>query len=152
MFAQYRGSTVQSISDLRKKLKNAEAELHIPKKTLLKRALEEQKLPFPQDKAFEGPIATIFSYGDPLTGAQITLKFGKEHPEIFLTGGIFEKQTLSSQQAVSFAMIPGRNALLTIFAGMVRSPLLQFAGSLRNPLQSFVRGTAELAKQKKVTM
>jgi len=151
MFAQYKGLNVDSISRLRKQLKERDAEMQIPKKTLLKIALENHKLPLPDDQSMDGPIAAIFSYSDPLTGAQLTHTFSKDYPQIVLTGGIFEEKLLSQKDAVAFAKIPGREVLLATFAGMMQSPLIRFAGCIGSPLQSFARAASELAKQKEST-
>lgn len=137
MFAQYIGMNVADVSDFRAQLKKSDAEMKVAKKTLMQIAAKELKLPELEDKLLDGAVACIFSFADPLTGAQIAFKFGKTHPQVQLIGGIFEGKLMSKEEAVRLAKIPGKQQLLGMFAAMLNSPL-----------SSFARGLSELAKQK----
>ncbi len=137
MFAHYIGLTVHDVSDFRNKLRTSDAEMKVAKKTLMQLAAKDLGMPELTDSSIEGPVACIFSFSDPLTGAQVAFKYGKEHPQVQLIGGIFEGKLLSKEEAVSLAKIPGKLQLLGMFAAMLNSPL-----------SSFARGLSELAKQK----
>lgn len=137
MFAHYIGLTVHDVSDFRDQLRASDAEMKVAKKTLMQLAAKDLGLPELTDKAIEGPVACIFSFSDPLTGAQVAFKFGKTNPQVELIGGIFEGKLLSKEEAVRLAKIPGKLQLLGMFAAMLNSPLTSFA-----------RGLTELAKQK----
>ncbi len=148
MFAHYIGMKVADVSELRRTLKGAKAEMKVGKKTLMQIATKECNLPALSDEMLSGPVACIFSFDDPLTGAQIAFKFAKDHPQVELIGGIFEGKLMSKDEASAFAKIPSRVVLLTMFAGMIRSPLQNFASICSSPLQSFARGLSEMAKKK----
>lgn len=137
MFAHYIGMNVLDVSDLRAQLKKGDAEMKVAKKTLMRIAGKDLGLPEIADDTMDGAVACIFSFVDPLSGAQIAFKFGKTHPQVELIGGIFEGKVLTKEQAVSLAKIPGKMQLLGMFAAMLNSPL-----------SSFARGLSELAKQK----
>ncbi len=148
MFAHYIGLSVLDVSDLRQKLKDSKAEMKVAKKTLMRLAAQELELPALEEDLLDGPVACIFSYDDPMAGAQTTFTYAKTHKQVELIGGIFDGKILSKSQAVSFASMPNRQQLLGIFAGMVRSPLRSFASMCNSPLTGFARGLSELAKQK----
>jgi large subunit ribosomal protein L10 len=137
MFAHYIGMNVADVSDFRAQLKKSDAEMKVAKKTLMQIAAKDLNLPELEDKMLDGAVACIFSFTDPLTGAQVAFKFGKTHPQVELIGGIFEGKLLSKEEAVRLAKIPGKLQLLGMFAAMINSPL-----------SSFARGLSELAKQK----
>lgn len=137
IFAHYIGMTVSDVSDLRSQLKKENAEMKVAKKTLMQLAAKELNMPEIEDNAIDGPVACIFSYEDPLSGAQIAFKFAKTHPQVELIGGVFEGKIMSKDEAVRLAKIPGKQQLLGMFAAMLNSPLTSFA-----------RGLSELAKQK----
>lgn len=137
MFAHYIGLTVADVSDFRNKLRESDSEMKVAKKTLMQLAAKDLGLPELTDSSIEGPVACIFSFADPLTGAQIAFKYGKEHPQVELIGGIFEGKLVSKEEAIKIAKIPGKLQLLGMFAAMLNSPL-----------SSFARGLSELAKQK----
>jgi large subunit ribosomal protein L10 len=148
MFAHYIGMSVAEVSELRSKLKEEEAEMKVAKKTLLKLAAKDTKIPELDDSLLDGPVSLIFSYSDPLSGAQVAFKFGKDHSQVELLGGIFDGKVLTKEEAVELAKMPGREQLLATFASMIRSPLTTFAGMCGSPLGGFARALSELAKQK----
>lgn len=137
MFAHYIGMNVADVSDFRAELKKSDAEMKVAKKTLMQIAAKELNLPELEDAMLDGAVACIFSFVDPLTGAQVAFKFGKTHPQVELIGGIFEGKLLTKEEAIRLAKIPGKLQLLGMFAAMINSPL-----------SSFARGLSELAKQK----
>jgi large subunit ribosomal protein L10 len=148
VFTHYSGMTVHDVSALRKKLKEAGAEMKVAKKTLMEIAAKEKGFPELPASALDGPVACIFSFQDPIAGAQVAFKFAKDHPQISFLGGVFEGKLLSQAEAKEFAQIPGRQVLLAIFAGMIRSPLQKFASICSSPLSGFARSLAEIAKKK----
>lgn len=137
IFAHYIGMNVADVSEFRSKLKGGDAEMKVAKKTLMQIAAKELNMPEITDGAIDGPVACIFSYTDPLSGAQTAFQFSKAHPQVAIIGGIFEGKVLSKEEAVRFSKIPGKLQLLGMFAAMLNSPL-----------SSFARGLSELAKQK----
>ncbi len=137
IFAHYIGMTVLDVSALRSKLKEGKAEMKVGKKTLMHIAAKELGMPEMSDEVLNGPVACIFSYEDPLSGAQVAFKFSKDHPQMELIGGVFEGKLLTKEEAVRLAKIPSKLQLLGMFAAMINSPL-----------SSFARGLSELAKQK----
>ncbi len=148
IFAHYIGMTVADVSALRKQLKQAGAEMKVAKKTLMRIAAAEHGLTAPDDTVLSGPVAYIFSYQDPVAGAQAALKFSKDHPQVAFLGGFFEGKLLTKKDAMTLATIPSRTVLLGTFAGMIQSPLRSFASMCNGPLSGFARATSELAKQK----
>ncbi|MEK7217941.1 MAG: 50S ribosomal protein L10 [Patescibacteria group bacterium] len=147
IFTHYIGLTVAEASDLRKKLKDAGAEMKVAKKTLMAIAAKEQCLPELPATMMAGPVACIFSYRDPLTGAQVAFSYAKDHPQVAFVGGLFEGKLLSQSDATTLARIPGRQVLLAQFAGMIRSPLVSFASMCSSPLSGFARALSEKAKK-----
>lgn len=138
MFAHYIGMTVSDVSELRGTLKKGKAEMKVAKKNLMRIAAKDVNLPeLPDDEALDGPVACIFSFEDPLSGAQIAFKFAKTHKQVELIGGIFDGKLISKDEAMAIAQIPGREGLLGMFAAMCNGPL-----------SSFARGLSELAKKK----
>ncbi|OGJ55432.1 50S ribosomal protein L10 [Candidatus Peribacteria bacterium RIFCSPHIGHO2_01_FULL_51_35] len=148
LFANYIGLTVAQVSDLRKKLRKGGAEMKVAKKTLMCIAAKEKGLPEPEDSMMKNAVACIFSFEDPLAGAQIAFKFSKEFPQVAFLGGIFEGKLLSQTQAKELAKMPSRQVLLAIFAGMLQSPLRSFASICNSPLTGFARALSEVAKKK----
>lgn len=148
VFTTYTGLNVADLSDMRRKVRAAGAEVKVAKKTLIRIASEECKLPVMGDTDLPGPVACIFSYSDPIAGPQAALAFSKEHKQVTFLGGLFEQKILSKNDAMSLATIPSRQVLLGTFAGMIRSPLVSFASMCNSPLTGFARALSEMAKKK----
>lgn len=139
IFAHYIGLSVAEVSDFRGQLLEQEAEMKVAKKTLTKIALKEAGLPEVQDDDIEGPVSLIFSYSDPMSGAQVAFKYSKDHEQVQIIGGIFDGKVLTKEQAVELAKMPTREVLLATFMGMMQSPLRSFASACNSPLSGFAR-------------
>ena len=74
----FTGLNVKSITDLRRRLRNAGVEYLVVKNTMAERALEGSDLP---DIAefFRGPTAVVIGQNDPVTPAKVLADFAKEH-------------------------------------------------------------------------
>jgi large subunit ribosomal protein L10 len=148
IFSQFSGLTVSEVGELRQKIREANAEMKVAKKTLMRIAAKEVGLPDVPEEAMEGPVACIFSYTDPLSGAQAAFKFAKDHDKVKLVGGIYDGKALTKEEALAMARMPGREQLLAMFASMLISPLTSFASICSSPLTGMARGLSELAKKK----
>ena len=147
IFTNYIGLKVSEVSELRKKLKAAGAEMKVAKKTLMRIAAKEEGFPVPEDANMTGPVACIFSMTDPIVGPQVAFAFSKEHNQIQFLGGFFEGKLLNKSDAMTLATIPSRLVLLATFAGMLQSPLRSFASIINSPLTGFARALSEKAKK-----
>ncbi|NOS67556.1 MAG: 50S ribosomal protein L10 [Candidatus Peribacteraceae bacterium] len=147
VFTNYIGLKVSEVSELRRKLKAAGAEMKVAKKTLMRIAAKEEGFPVPEEKDMTGPVACIFSITDPIVGPQVAFAFSKEHKQVQFLGGFFEGKLLTKSDAMTLATIPGKQVLLATFAGMLQSPLRSFASIINSPLTGFARALSEKAKK-----
>jgi len=147
MFAHCTGMTVDEVSELRRNLREAEAEMKVAKKTLVRIALKEAGLPEVSDEVIEGPVSFIFSFSDALSGAQVAFKFSKDHHQVQLIGGIYEGSVLTEDEAMELAKMPSREVLLATFMSMLLSPLTSFAALCSSPLSGFARAVNEIAEK-----
>jgi large subunit ribosomal protein L10 len=138
VFADYRGLDVAGISDLRKQLREKEAEMKVAKKTLINLAAKESKVEI-DPSYMEGPIAATFSYNDPLSGIQALFKFSKENDKLKLLGGVINGEVVGPDVIEKYAKLPSHQELLAKFVGSAKSPVSGFVGLLGNVLGGFVR-------------
>ena len=111
----YQGLTVSDISELRRKLRDANGEIKIYKNTLVKRALDE--LNIKMDPAFlEGPNAIVFGK-ELLEPIKIISKFSKDHELAVVRIGIISGEVADLEVINKYASIPSRETLLTQLAG-----------------------------------
>ena len=74
----YKGLDVATMTDLRKKLREADVECKVAKNTLLIRASKDLEIEAIKE-TFKGPTAIALSYTDPVAPAKILVDFAKEH-------------------------------------------------------------------------
>lgn len=138
VFADYRGLDVASLSDLRGRLRKADAELQVAKKTLMRIAGEKNNLKF--DKSImEGPVAVTFSYEDAMSGIKVLFNFAKENDKLKLLGGVVDGKVVGPDVILEYAKLPGREELLAKLLGSMNAPVSGTVGLLNNLIAGFVR-------------
>lgn len=111
---QYQGLTVADLSDLRNKLREANAEVKVYKNTLLKRSLDELNLSL--EGFLNGPNAILFGK-DLLEPIKVIADFAKEHDKLEIRVGIISGDVADINAIREYASIPSREGLLTMLAG-----------------------------------
>ena len=138
VLTEYRGLTVPQMSDIRKKLRDADADFSVVKNTLFKRAADGQ-MPVDQlDEHLAGPTAIGFAKSDPVGAAKILVDFVREHKAISLKAGVMEGQILDIAQIEALSKIPPREVLIAQMLGSLNSPIAGLVGTLNGILSNFV--------------
>ena len=109
----YRGLTVAEVTDLRRKLREIDADYKVYKNTLTKRALDELKIDM--NDYLAGPSAITFG-NDELSIVKVLNDFAKEHEALELKAGIIEGKVANLEDLKRYAAIPSRDTLLTMLA------------------------------------
>ena len=120
---QYQGLTVDELSDLRRQLKDAKAEVKVYKNTLLKRALDDLKIDL--DGFLEGPNAILFGE-NLLEPIKVIADFAKSHDKLDIRVGIISGDRAELDTIKEYASIPSRDGLLT----MIASGMMKYARDL----------------------
>ena len=124
---QYQGMSVAELSDLRRKLKEAEAEVKVYKNTLLKRAADELKINL--DDFLEGPNAILFGK-TLLEPIKVISEFAKKHDKLDIRVGVISGDVADLSVIKEYASIPSRDGLLTMLAGGMMQYVKDLAISL----------------------
>ncbi|MDD2504761.1 MAG: 50S ribosomal protein L10 [Bacilli bacterium] len=110
----YQGLTVSNMVNLRRKLREVNAEVKIYKNTLVKIALEDLKLDL--NEFLAGPNAILF--GENLLEAiKVLDSFAKENKTVEIKAGIIKGDIVSLETIKEYATIPSMEGLLTMLAG-----------------------------------
>lgn len=147
-FADFRGLSVAAISAIRKELRANNVGYKVAKKTLIRKAANENGYKDIPREVMAGSVAMTVSYGDPIAPARLLKKLKKDYEKLQLLGGLFEGQILSSSEAQQYASLPSKEELLAKLVYMMKSPIQGFHGSLHGLLSKFVRTVDAVAKQK----
>lgn len=119
----YSGIEVKEINKLRNKCRQEGVDYLVAKKTLFKKALNEQGMKQIAEKDFSGEIATLFSYGDEIAPARILAGFAKDNDKIKFIGGILEGAYIDAAKVFELSKIPSRQELLAKVVGCLSNPL-----------------------------
>jgi large subunit ribosomal protein L10 len=109
--ADYKGLDVASMTDLRKKLREANLECKVVKNTLLKRAAQETDIAVLSD-FLKGPNAVIFSYDDPVAPAKVLIDFAKNNKNLDIKKGVLKGKLLDPEDIKSLSELPSKDVLL----------------------------------------
>ena len=127
LFTDFRGLKVKEIQQLRKALLEKNAEIHIVKNTLFRRAAGEdaEKLPY---EFHNGPTAVAFVHGSESDAAKAVVDFAHTHQNFKVKGGFFGGKPLSAAQVVSLSKLPPRDVLIAQVIGAIAAPLTSLVG------------------------
>lgn len=147
VFTNYQGLTHKQIEEFKKSVIKLEAEYAITKNTLLKRALENDKLPI-TNYELNNPTATLFLYGDPIAPLKALAKMFKDLQRPTVKFGIIEGQLLDEKQVLKFATLPPKEILIAQVIGMLQSPISGLHRSLNWNLQKLVMTLSAISQKK----
>lgn len=144
ILADYRGLSAQAANDLRAKLKTEDSEMVIAKNTLLKVALEEDKV----KEDLEGPTMAVFSYADPLSPIKALFEFAKKLELPKIKSAIIEGIYAGKDRVEEIKNIPPKEQLLGQVVGTMKSPLSGFVNVLGGVHRKFVYALNAISKKK----
>ncbi|MEG0287026.1 MULTISPECIES: 50S ribosomal protein L10 [Vagococcus] len=126
----YRGLTVEQVTDLRKQLRDANIEMKVIKNGILRRAAEAAGLEGMED-VFVGPTAVAFSNEDVVAPAKIMNDFAKTADKLEIKGGIIEGNVSSVEEIVALAKLPSREGLLSMLLSVLQAPVRNVAYAVK---------------------
>jgi len=137
MLAEYRGLTVQQLSDFRKQLKAVSAEYKIVKNRLAKLAIGTSDLQALGGE-LKGPTGLILGKGDPVSVAKAVHAFARTNQALVIKVGFVDGQMLPPNGLKALADLPSRDALRAQIVGALTGPLAQLVGLLQAPQRELV--------------
>lgn len=126
----YRGLTVEEVTDLRKQLRESGVEMRVIKNTFLKRAAEKAGYEG-LDDTFSGPTAVAFGSEDVTAAARVLVKFAEEHEALEVKGGMIEGKVVSLEEINALAKLPNREGLLSMLLSVLQAPVRNVAYAVK---------------------
>lgn len=130
VIVDYRGLTVEEVTELRKRLREANVEMKVIKNSILSRAAEKAGLEG-LDDVFAGPTAVAFSNDDVIAPAKIIDEFSSEAKALEIKGGVIEGKVSSVEEMVSLAKLPNREGLLSMLLSVLQAPVRNVAYAVK---------------------
>ena len=130
VIVEYRGLTVEQVTELRKQLRDANVEMKVIKNSILVRAAEKAGLNG-LEEVFSGPTAVAFSNEDVVAPAKIIDEFAKTADKLEIKGGIIEGKVASIEEITALAKLPNRDGLLSMLLSVLQAPVRNVAYAVK---------------------
>lgn len=127
----YKGMTVAEITDLRKKIREAQAGFLVTKNSLARLALEDSKFSGVSD-FFKGPTAVAYS-SDPVTASKVIVDYAKSNDKLIILGGGLENEVIDPKVVNNLSKLPSLDELRAKIISVVQTPATRIAGVLQAP-------------------
>lgn len=134
----YKGLKVSHMSELRKRLSKAGAEVHIVKNSIFKIAAKEAGIG-ELNGALVGQLAVVTGQRDISTAAKVVKTFGKEFDRLKVHFGFLNNQRLEQPQILELADLPSLEALRGKLLGLFNAPATKLVTLLNTPASQLVR-------------
>ena len=145
LLTEYRGLTVQQISELRKQLRAVSAEYKVVKNRLAKIAISASELQVLKPQ-LTGPVALVFSKDDPVAVAKTVSTFARTNQALTIKGGYVDGRLMAPDALKALAELPPKEALRAQLVGAISGPLTQLVGLLQAPQRELAFILAERGK------
>lgn len=130
VIVDYRGLTVEEVTNLRKQLRDAGVEMKVIKNSILSRAAKKVGLDG-LDEVFTSPTAVAFSNDDVVAPAKIIDEFAKDAKALEIKGGVIEGKVSSVEQITALAKLPNREGLLSMLLSVLQAPVRNVAYAVK---------------------
>jgi large subunit ribosomal protein L10 len=141
ILAEPKGLTVEVVTALRKKLRDAKVDYRIVKNTLAARAAKGTSLEA-LAQSFKGPTALVMSYDDVVIPAKLLAEFMKDRENFAIRTAVVEGKVIDAKGVAALAKLPGLQELRQQLAAMLNQPATQLARVIGTPGQQLARVVA----------
>jgi len=138
ILAEPRGLNVATVTELRRKCREAKVEYRIVKNTLAILAAKGTDLEQLSDK-FVGPTALILSYDDVVAPAKILADFAKDRENFALRIAVVQGKVIDVKAIMALAKLPSLPELRSRIAGVIAQPATKLVRLLAAPGQQLAQ-------------
>jgi len=147
IFTEYRGLTVEQITNLRKQLRAKDVKYKVVKNNFAQIAFKQLS---DQDvsKYLVGPTAVAITPKDSNEVAKILFDFLKEVPALRVKGALISNSVYDAVQTEAFSKLPGRLELISMLMSVMNGPVRGLVSALNDVPSRLVRTVKAIADKK----
>lgn len=134
----YQGLKVGPITELRKRLVKAGAEIHVVKNSLFRIAAKEAGLA-DLNGSLAGQVAVITGQRDVSVAAKVVKTFNSEFDKLKIRFGYLNNNRLESSELIALADLPSIEVLRGTLLGVLQGPATKLAVLLNTPASQLAR-------------
>ena len=148
IFTDYRGLTVEQITNLRKQLRAKGAVYKVVKNNFARLAFGQLSAPEGINAYLTGPTAIAIAPKDANEVAKILMDFIREAPTLQVKGGLVGKDVYGAEQVAAFSRLPSRLDLISMLMSVMNGPARNLAAALNDIPARLVRTFKAVADKK----
>lgn len=141
VIVEYRGLSVQEITELRRALRAEDVEMKVYKNKLAQRAATETGFEGLCEN-LTGPNALVFSK-DATAPARVLSKFAKTHENLVVKAGTVEGKVVGLDTLTTISNLPGREGMYSMLLSCLQAPVRNFACVVKAVAEAKEGGNAE---------
>ncbi len=145
--AEYRGLTVEELTDLRVKARQGGVYVKVAKNTLVRRAVEGTEFEC-MTEALTGPILLAFSMEDPGAAARLVKDYAKEHDLLVAKTVAIGGELFDASELERLSKLPTYDQAISMLMGVMKAPVEKFVRTLSEPHAKLVRTFAAVRDAK----
>jgi large subunit ribosomal protein L10 len=134
----YKGLKVAHLTELRKRLNKAGAEIHIVKNSVFRIAAKEAGVG-DLNGSLTGQLAVVTGQRDISTAAKVVKTFGAEFDRLKVHFGYLNNQRLEQPEIMVLADLPSIEVLRATFLGLLNTPATRLVRLLGTPASQMAR-------------
>jgi large subunit ribosomal protein L10 len=134
----YRGLKVGHMTELRKRLNKAGAEVHVVKNSIFRIAAREAGVG-DLDGALTGQLAVVTGQRDISVAAKVVKTFGAEFDRLKVHFGFLNNKRLEAAEIMMLADLPSLEVLRSNFLGLLSAPATKLVVLLNTPATQLAR-------------
>jgi len=134
----YKGLKVSQLTELRKRLSRAGAEIHIVKNSVFRIAVKEAGVG-ELNGTLSGQLAVVTGQRDISTAAKVVKTFGAELDRVKVQFGYLNNQRLEQAEIMMLADLPSLEVLRAKLLGLFSAPASQLVRLLNTPASQMAR-------------
>lgn len=147
ILTDYKGLDVDSINDLRRKLRELQIQYQVVKNSLLIRASKDTDVELIKD-SFKGPSAVALSFDDPVSPAKVLTDFASENEMLEIKVGVMNGKVLDISSIKALSSLPTREALLGQLLSAMNGVPTGFVRALVDVQRRFLNVMMAIKEQK----
>jgi large subunit ribosomal protein L10 len=136
--AEPRGIDVATVTELRRKMREARIDYRVVKNTLAARAAKGTPVE-PLAEKFVGPTALVMSYDDVIAPAKLLAEFMKDRDTLAIRSAVVDGRVIDARGVEALAKLPGLPELRARLLGMLTQPATRLARMIGTPGQQLAR-------------
>lgn len=145
--AEYRGVTVEALTELRVAARNNGVYLRVVKNTLARRAVKDTEFECMTD-GLTGPLILAFSQEDPGAAGRVIKDFAADHENFKVTMLAVGGQQLDASQIDVLAKLPTYDQAISQLMSVMKAPVQKLAGTMNAVPSKLVRTIAAIRDEK----